>query len=249
MTGDSQPEKTVRIFIVGEAGDGIHTLTSNLFGAAIPWLNQKNVATEDNRQGILFKVYPLPINSVSEIRGMAHALNSLDVLVYCISVHPYLRNMAQRAITKSLQDEFGKKIWKQCLVAFTFSNGVWDSIYRRTSNNVVAVAQYKQHINYSATRFQKELNCLNMENFTVKTLFGFSPTQEDETTIVAIPAGLESDNPVLPDTKRHCVMNWRELFMVEIVRKCSSDLLYYYSPEVAAIIAGEDIMSVKFTSV
>lgn len=235
MAGIS-PEKIIRVLVLGGQGYGICTLTGNLFGIADPFLKLRTheaIEIEVKRQEITFKVCPLPIVLMSGMIGITHTLNSPDVLVYCVRVDLYLR---QETLIKSLQDKFGKKIWKKCLVAFTYSNSVWDSIKRRTVNNVEAVAEYKQHINHCANLFQQEMNNLNTGDISVKTSFGLYPTQEDEAVLLAIPAGFKSDDPVLPDAS---ALNWRELLMVEIVRKCSSELLYCYNPEVAAVITGE----------
>lgn len=91
-----------------------------------------------------------------------------------------------------------------------------------------------------------ELTQLNVQNINVKVMFGFDPTPQDQTTIAAIPVGYEPDDPVLPDihTSRHQELNWREVFIIEILRKCNIKLLSLYNPEIAGAtvkIAGETI--------
>ena len=55
-----------------------------------------------------------------------------DLFIYCLSIDPDVKfNYANPSIMWALQEVFGKNVWKKCILAFTFSNKIWERIKKK----------------------------------------------------------------------------------------------------------------------
>ena len=99
----------------------------------------------------------------------------------------------------SLQDAFGKDIWNHCVVVLTFSNSTWELSRKKSADQEKAEAKYKKLTQEYITRFKQELKRLKVEN--VEMISVFDEDFHKKKGIVFIPAGLDSQDPVLPGVK------------------------------------------------
>lgn len=143
-------------------------------------------------------------------------------------------------IMRELQDSFGKDLWKQCIVIFTYSNLAWDRMTKQHLKNTSFY--YKEHVKSYATKFEEELKKMKVQDVTVEVKFDSQPLPltDGHTAIVAIPAGDEPDDPVLPDFKptkiSTCtkekpensrevdIKDWRDVIFFEIINKSNDEL-------------------------
>ena len=133
----------------------------------------------------------------------------VDLLVFCVPVGPGSKfEDTNPEIMKCLTDVFGKKLWQHCILVFTFSNLAWDYI----KENENAVEEYKAHINAFADKFKKVLQALDVQD-QVTTIFKQLELNPD--TIVAIPAGLKSEDP-LPGISS----NWEDEVFDQMQNRC-----------------------------
>lgn len=143
-----------------------------------------------------------------------------DVLVYCMPVGPGHKVVdANPMVMKCLTEVFSKKIWKHSILVLTYSNVVWDNLFKRHQESTCEV--YKAHIKHYVTKFQKLVEALGVED-NVTTIF--QQQEPNPNTIVAIPVGLQSEDPVLPGISD----NWRDFLFNEILRRCDPE----YTPEI-----------------
>ena len=134
----------------------------------------------------------------------------VDLLVYCMPVGPCHKvSDGNPTVMKCLTEVFGKKIWKKCILLLTCSNLVRDSSKYKEDE------AYKACIKQYADAFQKLMEALDVKD-NVTTIF-----QEQPGTIVAIPAGLQSEDPVLPGISTTC--NWRDFVFNEILKRCDPE--------------------------
>ena len=126
---------------------------------------------------------------------------TVDLLVYCLPVGPSSKFNDQLVIMESLHEAFGEDIWKNCIVVFTFSNLILDRIRKKKGVSSEATALYEDHIKDYASKFEDQLTQLKVRNIQVKTVFDLpleKPQPADLTTIMAIPAGDDPQDQVLP---------------------------------------------------
>ena len=270
-------KKEVKIVLAGKSGAGKTTLARNILGfeeklefSAGP-LTQECDTQEATKNDITVRVTDT-IGLGQQEGGRRKELKKLfrhtkgeaDLLVYCIPVDPSSKfDCTNPAIMKSIQDAYGKDIWKHCIIVFTFSNITVYRFLEKMRDRDQAFSSYKNHLLAHATRFRKELERLKVKDVNIKTVFGFETedTTDDPTatTIVAVPAGDKPDDPVLPDFKdptsfrlstnpeesiRIDITDWREILFIEIIRKCGSTelkknlLQYRYGHAITNSIVG-----------
>ena len=140
--------------------------------------------------------------SLQKMSSYVNEHGTVDLLVYCLPVGPSSKfNDAQPVIMESLQEAFGRDIWKHCIIIFTFSNLILDRIRRKKGVSSEATALYKDHIKDYASKFENQLTQLKVRNIHVKTVFDLAMEAQqpaDHTTIMAIPAGDDPQDQVLP---------------------------------------------------
>ena len=157
--------------------------------------------------------------------------DNVDLLIYCIPVSPASKfNDAQPDIMQSLQDAFDHNIWKHCLIVFTFSNIALNHIKdKRKGNDDRAIEDYKKHINNFTEKVRAELTKLHVQQVSVKTVLDLpleAPQPEDHTTIMAIPAGYNQEDQVLPgiqyefpyEDQEGLPLKWTDVIFNEIVK-------------------------------
>ena len=270
-------QKEVNIVLAGKSGAGKSTLALNILhfrreeGLCVGHGTKKCEAQENTVNGITIRVTDTvglgdkKRQRKKELKKMSqYTKGRADLLVYCISVYPSSKfEDGNPSIMKSLQDAYGRAIWKQCFVVFTFSNATWDWLKKNTVDEDEAIAKYKKYLLEHATMFKEELKKLKV-NVNIREVFGFQTEfrPDDQPTIVAIPAGQEPNDPVLPDvigparfyrldqSLQIDISDWTEVLFIEIVRKCDADLKrqllqYRYGREMAKslVIAAGGITS------
>lgn len=247
-------KKEIRIVLAGKSGAGKSTLARNLledeqkFEIAAGPLTQECDTKEITRNDITIKItdtvglgYRKGISKKELQKLYRHTKGKADLLLYCIPVDLSSKfDDSNPAIMKSLHDAYGKNIWKHCIIVFTFSNLALERIKKKSENEEEAIVKYKSHLLEYATLFMKELKKFNVL-IPMKTIFEFqhTTTKEDQNKIVAIPAGDDLADQVLPDFKgpEHFniagngrleesvqvnITDWRETLFIEIVKKCGS---------------------------
>ena len=115
----------------------------------------------------------------------------LHLLLYCVPV-TLGSKFDNPEIMKNLQSGFGKDIWKNCVIAFTFANEI---------SQKYPLEKYKDYLKEYAKNFKKELQKLEVKDMTVKTIFELQPKQNLENVIIAVPVGINDDDEVIPDRK------------------------------------------------
>ena len=148
---------------------------------------------------------------------------------------------------ESLQYAYGSKIWKNCILALTFSNNAWKRCGKisKQPGQLTQVEVYDEHINTYIIMFKKELKRLKSDVDDVDDVqlvhdFPLTPPPLDpnfERTILAIPAGDELEDEVLPEFKKKVIKintnseagdekitlnNWRDIFFYTAAFKCNS---------------------------
>ena len=140
--------------------------------------------------------------SLQKMSSYVNEHGTVDLLVYCLPVDPSSKfNDAQPVIMESLQEAFGEDIWKKCIIVFTFSNLVLDRIRKKKGVSSEATALYEDHIKDYASKFEDQLvKRLKVKKIQVKTVFDLplEAPPADLTTIMAIPAGDDPEDQVLP---------------------------------------------------
>jgi GTPase Era involved in 16S rRNA processing len=256
----------VKIVFAGKSGAGKSTLKSNLFKCEeevemSPDQITLSCGTESySKHGTRMKVTDTMGIQVGKggkkekLRELSdHTGGKADLLVYCIPVDPSSKfDDANPAIMQSLQDAYSKDIWKQCIIVFTFSNYAWDRNRKKNNNKEDALAKYKTHINNYAAKVTAELANLNVQNIKVKTIF--DQDVEDgsgQATIVAIPAGDESDDEVTAElaykpkyitTDSETTVKWTDVVFDEMMKKSKAEhkeklLRYRYGTDKGRTIA------------
>ena len=272
-------KKEVNIVSVGKSGAGKSVLQNNILGTKREVILSSRHITKDlatnsmEKHGVTISITDTIglhgtkrdcRKKLKETSKYMKGQGNVDLLVYCISVSPSSKfEEAETAIMESLQDAFGKDIWKKCIVVFTFSNQVLATIREDIADNDEATAMFKDHIKDYATRFEEKLTQLKVSNIHVKTVFDLplEAPQPDHTTIMAIPAGNKPTDEVLLDyqygklqieikgqvlLQEVSISNWCDVIFCEIITKCDDDLKktllqYRYGlskVEIGAIVGG-----------
>lgn len=251
----SEHRDRVKVVVLGKSGAGKSTLINNLFKF------DQNVKTTNpppdpkspghnitifSKHGVTIEVVDTTRLGDGKVEGTANQVSKLtdedaDIILYCIPASPQsIFEDGNPALMRELQDSFGKDLWKQCIVVLTYSNLTWDRMTKQQPKNTSFY--YKEHIKSFANKFEEEIKKMNVEGITVQVNFDSQPlsTSEGCSTIVAIPAGDEPSDPVLPDfkpTKISTYMkekpedmhevdinDWRDVIFFEIMNKCNDKL-------------------------
>lgn len=272
-------KKDVHLVLAGRSGVGKTTLASSIFGLErerrlsarhiTQMCDTKNVTKHGITLNITDTVGTGRKSALQKLARHTKKHRNVDLLVYCISVDPSSKfHDGNPTIMRSLSDAYGKDIWKHCIVIFTFSNCAWEWCKKNITEQAIEeggkitkeerrVATYKELMKEYADDFTAELKKLRVPHTNVKEIFDLQPElQPDQTTIVAIPAGEEPNDPVLPATKISIqdrneprnrleveICDWRDVLFIEIVRKCNNELKkrllqYHYGADIAKIVAG-----------
>lgn len=273
-------KKEISIVFTGRSGAGKSTLISNMFDIEMkggklvsPKSITKNhytvVTTENDVTLMITDTIGLQQGKEKDcLKKLAKHMQEqgkgrTDILVYCLPVNPSSKFELQNIdIMQSLQDAFGRDIWKQVLVVFTFSNAAWDRFKKKgkTKSKAEVISQYVEHIQLYGKLFEEQLKKMKVPNVSVDTKINNLPREpppENQTTIPAIPAGDDPEDEVLLYVEQKNIMlinptagrlrqvrDWRDVLFTEMVKKCAdaAQLRYRYGlpkiPTVAAAMAG-----------
>ena len=134
---DPQKIKEVIIAVAGKSGAGKMSLANKILGRKIEIKISPDPTTEkceillDINEGIRLTIIDNPGLMTGKEKKRIQELLCLcsrrqfflHLLLYCVPVAPTAKfKDCNPQIMKSLQSKFGKGIWKNCIIAFTFAN-------------------------------------------------------------------------------------------------------------------------------
>ncbi len=133
-----------------------------------------------------------------------------DILLYCASMNTgCLIDKTDIAMLRLLRMVFGKDLFQHCILVNTFANKIHTERIEGRAEGI-------------AIHFQgalKEASILDIEVRAIQ-----SNQDERYKGILGIPAGLEEDDPILP--------NWRSTLLQEMVKKVRDDMYTPYPMKV-----------------
>ena len=243
---DAQPndvqQDEIMVAIAGKSGAGKSTLINNLLqrdedieltpDSTTEKLENQTIRIEN--EDVTINIIDTPglkeerAEKIKQLRELFDfTKGKADLLVYCIPVGPGFKfNNANPTIMKSLQRVFGKKVWRHCVVVFTFSNQAWEKISASNNNQEVeTIAKYKDYIKKYTERFQEMLVKLKVTDVAVRSIFDLPPhprNKEEGFTIVTVPAGKSLEDRVLAD-KDVDYENWRSAVFLEMISGCKDN--------------------------
>ena len=205
-------QETVSVVCVGKHGAGENSLVETL----VPPSEGDN----SSKNGRCFEFAPIELGEVRQRnKDILERIGKVDILVYCLSIDPDLKfKSANPSMIRSLQEVFGKDIWKQCILAFTSSNAVWNKILKRNNySRSKAFLWYRKHLCKYANLFKKALADLGV-TVNVRVVFDIDVAPRDLTTVTipAIPVGEDLEDLDLHDAIQD---TWSDVLMTEIRRK------------------------------
>ena len=252
VVNEQGQKRPINIVITGKVGTGKSTLRRNIFpkdGDDEDDVNKiispdhitNDYATHDYEQhGVSIKITDTIglEGSKGKIKGKLKSLakymkkhGNVDLLIHCIPVDPSSKFIdTQPDIMQSLQDAFDHNIWKHCIIVFTFSNQALSRIKEKLKGNDDKAKEiYKKHINDFTDKVRAELIKLHVQQVSVKTMFDLpleAPQIADHTTIMAIPAGDNPEDQVLPGIQyelqykdqEDLPLKWTDVLFNEIVK-------------------------------
>ena len=232
----------IMVVVAGKSGAGKSTLINNLLernedieitpDSTTEKLENQTIRIE--KEGVAISIIDTPglkeerEEKIKQLRELFDfTKGKADLLVYCIPVGPGFKfNDANPTIMKSLQRVFGKKVWRHCVVVFTFSNQAWEKISASNNNQEVeTIAKYKDYIRKYTERFQEMLVKLKVTDVAVRSIFDLPPhprNKEEGFTIVTVPAGKSLEDRVLAD-KDVDYENWRSAVFLEMISGCKDN--------------------------
>ena len=204
---DLQEIKEVIIAVAGQSKAGKTSLANKILGREVEIELSLDPSTEkceilsETQGGIKLTI----IDNAREGKNFFH------LLLYCAPVTPATKfKDHDPEMMKSLQSKFGKDIWKNCIIAFTFANHA-----RRGT-----IEEYKEYIRIYAKMFEEELrNNLKVQDVRVKTIFELDQEQNLENVIIAVPVGDDDDDEVIPSTQE----KWLDILRLQIVSKAEEE--------------------------
>ena len=219
-------KKKVSIILTGVGGVGKSTLFANLLKIEISNLMDPNPLTKElepktkevNGVDVTLVDTPgiLTSKGVSEELKKKLKSHDVDLLVLCISVLPHEKfsydHNREIKIMKCLHNNFGRDIWKRCVIVFTFSNQLLGQIKCTTRNENETREAFKAQLQETMDAVQDELSQLDRQivaEVDPRTIFNWDETYHGRRpvghTILGIPAGFEKGDSIpLPNDK----INW-----------------------------------------
>ena len=218
----------ITIVLAGKSGAGKSTLVKKLFGFQLDTKMSASSKSKDHSKlthkmtaittdGVTVNIIDTVGYNRKERRKRLKELSKLsngkaDLVLYCLPISPSSRfDDSNPDIMASLQDAFGRSVWKHCMVVLTFSNLAWSHISMDHQDQDTAIAEYKELIDEYVTRFKQQLDILDVEGVNVKSVFDIIDSnerkREKEWQIVFVPAGFTPDDQVLAGLKYTTITN------------------------------------------
>ncbi len=166
-----------------------------------------------NEDGIELKVVDIPGLGVEAQSGderhdimaqlIAKTNKEADILLYCASMNiGCMIDDTDVGILRLLRMVYGKVLFQHCILVNTFANNM------RTEENIEGRAEG------IAKHFRGALKKASIPGIKVRAIQQCH--DEAYKGILGIPAGLEEDDPILP--------NWRYILLQEMVKKVDDDM-------------------------
>ena len=237
---------SINVVVVGRSGAGKSTLLKNVTGLdidtdAVSPIERRIADYELENNGVTINftdtVGFIGSRCKSEMKQLhkklsKHVKGEVDLIIYCLSVGPGSRfSDANPSIMRSLQDAFGKDIWKHCMVALTFSNLAWDRIRRGNKDEESEYEEYKKLLKEYVDLFQRELKTLKVCDVEVRSIFDAPADKSDKQTIMCVPAGDDPDDQVLADSRYTLeasgepleLTKWSDILVAETLKRLKKE--------------------------
>ena len=213
------------LVLLGKSGVGKSTLINNFLdlkkeercetGDGASTTSLEVVTKEKVKEDIIVQAIDTPglegvgkISSRKVVKDVAKeptANNGVDVVLYCISIHPASHiDSSDVKIIDLLTSTFGSEIWRHTILCLTFAN------LRQPKND----DNYKLLIESYAQQFEKALWQANVFDVQVRSIFSTTPEiAQSKKTIPAIPVGLD------PKKSLPLNSNWSDQLFNELLKQ------------------------------
>lgn len=206
----------VNVLVVGKRGAGKTNLVKNLCG--------KDYVTPAAKQPIEVQTrvmgnlsihlidFPRSIELVAK-----NSKKEFDLLIFCVRIDPGTKFHDNNPELMSWLENSYKDIWKRCIVVFTFSDDAWDHTHScNPENPQKGDTEYNSYVQRCLNKFQDKLREMKVTDVQAMLISDAGNTQDK---ILAIPAGLTTDNP------RVSQGTWADEILNEIQRKQKNNKL------------------------
>lgn len=168
-------------------------------------------------------------------------------LLYCFNVGPTgALSEDDRNIIRILMSAFGKEIWRKCVILFTFSDHMLQSLE--------LPAEYISHIKEHAKDFEKLLWNVTGEKIGVKSIFCYESltalqSNTNPSEIIAIPTKKSKENS--KDILQHMIgdeEDWTDIVFIELMKRTNAEqrekflLVKYHRLIVSSVATGSSLV-------
>ena len=208
----------VTVLLVGKRGAGKTVLCKNLLGREIGKDTSKIEKMTIEKEGTIIHVIDTPGSEEYFKKSAKETKLEFDLLILCIPVSQTSKFHEGNPETMQwLQNYYGKDIWRRCILVFTFSNMAWDYMH---SLHQEPQRAYTDYIRKCLQSFQAELR----KKTDVQAVLAWDDGGEDYSRILAIPAGIQSQDPVLANSRSQ-EKTWVDEVHQEIRNKCRNNTM------------------------
>ena len=150
---DTGKKSDIIVVLAGRNGSGKTRLLKNLLGGDLNEdITSASVKTEADVRHTTYNGTTICLINAPTLRNKIDTsskhLQEFDLLVLCIPISPSSRfQEGNPDLMRSLQDAYGRGIWKHCIIVFTYSNQAWAHTQHQYSHQPAsAIATYTGYI-------------------------------------------------------------------------------------------------------
>lgn len=236
---ESQDPTAPIILVAGIKESGKTTFVNNFFGLSSNEdspANDVKFALKGGRGMVLIEINE---ESVQELKDDNDDTKP-DLLIYCVSVFQF--NKGNHVIMESLQENYGKDIWKRCKLIFTLSNCAQEFWLSKSKNESEAYKRYQDHLNLYARLFEEELQKLDVDDVIVRTTFADESTQ-GKYKIQALLAGKDVSDQVVavPSSTHNNSGGWKK----DIHNNIENEDVFYFAQGDCTVLFESTIKNCK----